>query len=265
MTETVSTNSRTQSRIPAGRRGRCGRPIPYDSELGRFVREEMRASSRFSVQEHPGGVRVLDTWTDRFMDTDQIRAHRTRLELDRGDWSPHVRTCSNMRIKKSRLDSVSADLSGMIRAPKDASGIPRCPRCGGPVPNESHPGEYPGAVSRTDNRTEVCSRCGGEEALAGIERPMEDMPPLGELDSAIEGKGVEGLAFDEDGFVQLGWEEWERRFRPIRDEHGSIRDFWGVEGVEECAERDPLCLWTEVQVEGGFAIYNGKWLSLIHI
>lgn len=41
-----------------------------------------------------------------------------------------------------------------------------CPRCGGPVPDEEHQGEYPGALSRWDNRTEVCSRCGSEEAVA---------------------------------------------------------------------------------------------------
>jgi len=76
----------------------------------------------------------------------------------------------------------------------------------------------------------------------------------------VQQQGIDGLQFDENGFVQMGWAEWERRFRPIRDEHGDIRDFWGVGGVEEYAERDSRCLWTEVQAdEEGLAVYSGLW------
>jgi len=42
-----------------------------------------------------------------------------------------------------------------------------CPRCGGGVPNDQHPGEYPGALSRYDNETYVCSSCGSAEAMMG--------------------------------------------------------------------------------------------------
>jgi transcription elongation factor Elf1 len=40
-----------------------------------------------------------------------------------------------------------------------------CPRCSGGVPNNDKRGEYVGALSRTDNKTTVCSDCGTEEAL----------------------------------------------------------------------------------------------------
>ena len=40
-----------------------------------------------------------------------------------------------------------------------------CPRCGFDVPNAAHRGEYPGALSRTDNLTEICSECGTDEAM----------------------------------------------------------------------------------------------------
>lgn len=40
-----------------------------------------------------------------------------------------------------------------------------CPRCGGGVPNSVNPGAYPGALSRYDNKTYICSSCGTEEAL----------------------------------------------------------------------------------------------------
>jgi len=45
-----------------------------------------------------------------------------------------------------------------------------CPICGGPIPNAEHRGQYPGALSRYDNETEICSLCGSAEALA----PMMD-------------------------------------------------------------------------------------------
>jgi hypothetical protein len=40
-----------------------------------------------------------------------------------------------------------------------------CPRCLGAVPNASERGQYPGAISRTDDKTEICSDCGVLEAL----------------------------------------------------------------------------------------------------
>lgn len=40
-----------------------------------------------------------------------------------------------------------------------------CPRCGGDVPNTEYKGQYPGALSREDNETEICSNCGVVEAL----------------------------------------------------------------------------------------------------
>ena len=41
-----------------------------------------------------------------------------------------------------------------------------CPRCcDNWIPNNLQPGEYPGALSRTDNKTEICSACGTAEAL----------------------------------------------------------------------------------------------------
>jgi hypothetical protein len=42
---------------------------------------------------------------------------------------------------------------------------PICPRCGDFIPNNFQPGAYPGALSRTDNATEICSECGTIEAL----------------------------------------------------------------------------------------------------
>ena len=42
---------------------------------------------------------------------------------------------------------------------------PLCPRCGHYIPNDETPGAYPGAISRFDNATEVCSQCGIDEAM----------------------------------------------------------------------------------------------------
>jgi hypothetical protein len=41
-----------------------------------------------------------------------------------------------------------------------------CPRCNDNwIPNNDAPGQYPGAISRADNRTEICSDCGQAEAI----------------------------------------------------------------------------------------------------
>lgn len=40
-----------------------------------------------------------------------------------------------------------------------------CPRCGDWIPNNIQPGAYPGALSRVDNKTEICSECGSMEAI----------------------------------------------------------------------------------------------------
>jgi hypothetical protein len=45
---------------------------------------------------------------------------------------------------------------------------PKCPICAGPIPDAEHEGQYPGAVSRKDNKTEICSQCGLAEAV-GVE------------------------------------------------------------------------------------------------
>jgi len=43
--------------------------------------------------------------------------------------------------------------------------LPVCPDCGGYIPNNDTPGAYPGALSRRDNETEICSECGQREAF----------------------------------------------------------------------------------------------------
>lgn len=43
--------------------------------------------------------------------------------------------------------------------------IKDCPLCGRPIPNSEYAGQYPGALSRLDNKTEICSDCGVSEAL----------------------------------------------------------------------------------------------------
>ena len=40
-----------------------------------------------------------------------------------------------------------------------------CPRCLRGIPSDLMRGQYPGALSRTDNSTEICSECGQLEAM----------------------------------------------------------------------------------------------------
>ena len=64
-----------------------------------------------------------------------------------------------------------------------------CPRCHGFIPSNERPGEYPGAISRIDNTTEICSACGTEEAMVLLTVP-ENWPvflfdfPEGQIDDA---------------------------------------------------------------------------------
>jgi predicted RNA-binding Zn-ribbon protein involved in translation (DUF1610 family) len=53
-----------------------------------------------------------------------------------------------------------------------------CPRCGGDVPNNAHPGAYPGALSRVDNATYICSECGTAEAMFQFAHRGTPLPPV---------------------------------------------------------------------------------------
>lgn len=52
----------------------------------------------------------------------------------------------------------------------DHRGRPICPICNGFIPNNAHPGEYIGALSHVDNKTEICSECGTREGLANLDK-----------------------------------------------------------------------------------------------
>lgn len=58
-----------------------------------------------------------------------------------------------------------------------------CPRCGEVIPNVEHRGEYLGAISRLDNKTEICSTCGSEEAFGGLMGAWHTL-----ISSVIEGR-----------------------------------------------------------------------------
>lgn len=48
-----------------------------------------------------------------------------------------------------------------------------CPLCKGWIPNNDNPGLYRGAMSRKDNKTEICSDCGLLEAKEAMEAHSE--------------------------------------------------------------------------------------------
>jgi len=73
-----------------------------------------------------------------------------------------------------------------------------CPRCGGDVPAPGVKGQYPGALSRTDNNTEICSACGTDEAMeqfTGLVTPQNEWgAALGRQHAAGQTYHVEGPA-----------------------------------------------------------------------
>lgn len=61
-----------------------------------------------------------------------------------------------------------------------------CPACDGLIPNDETPGAYPGALSRRDNRTEICSACGTREALEDFTEAMTKRRP-GQVSVPVNG------------------------------------------------------------------------------
>lgn len=58
-----------------------------------------------------------------------------------------------------------------------------CPRCQDSwIPNNLEPGAYPGALSRADNETEICSECGVAESIQSFTMgectPVQNWPVL---------------------------------------------------------------------------------------
>lgn len=50
-----------------------------------------------------------------------------------------------------------------------------CPICNGPIPNAMDEGKYCGALSRRDNKTEICSDCGVMEAIQDFNRSRKSV------------------------------------------------------------------------------------------
>jgi hypothetical protein len=66
-----------------------------------------------------------------------------------------------------------------------------CPRCTlNLIPSNDAPGAYPGAMSRADNKTEICSFCGYDEAVKqffGADVQSKDLWPI-PIDQFMLGK-----------------------------------------------------------------------------
>lgn len=75
-----------------------------------------------------------------------------------------------------------------------------CPRCEGYIPSNATPGAYPGAISRADNETEICSECGTEEALVALVAP--DAWPLSQWENdkfiSAEARQYDRLKIEQD-------------------------------------------------------------------
>ena len=62
----------------------------------------------------------------------------------------------------------------LVGEKKTKSQFRECPRCTHFIPNDDTPGAYPGAVSRLDDSTVICSDCGVEEALLQYQGILTD-------------------------------------------------------------------------------------------
>lgn len=78
-------------------------------------------------------------------------------------------TCS--KPESLRITNPDGSLVGDNDKPEQ---FRECPRCTHFIPNDDTPGAYPGAISRLDNKTEICSSCGVEEALLEYQGLLAD-------------------------------------------------------------------------------------------
>ena len=79
-----------------------------------------------------------------------------------------------------------------------------CPRCLGYIPSNAFAGQYPGAISRIDNSTEICSDCGTEEAITALVS-IDQWP----------------IVLYKDPVTQLAYERWQDR---IALDHLDLKD-----------------------------------------
>jgi hypothetical protein len=89
----------------------------------------------------------------------------------------------------------------------------KCPKCYGFIPNNETPGAYPGAISRRDNKTEICSACGSKEAIEdflGMETCPDCWSVISETNPAIEERySPERYGHCQDCYDPTPMERWE--------------------------------------------------------
>lgn len=71
-----------------------------------------------------------------------------------------------------RITNIDGSLVGEEK--KSDPYFKECPRCTHFIPSDENPGAYPGAISRVDNETEICSNCGVEEAILQYQGLLTD-------------------------------------------------------------------------------------------
>jgi len=86
----------------------------------------------------------------------------------------------------------SKDIQQVVADYRAEDQHPICPICDGYIPNDERPGAYPGAISRYDNETEVCSACGTTEGVGMM----------------ILGNEINVLAEEAKEFTDDPWEIW---------------------------------------------------------
>jgi len=91
------------------------------------------------------------------------------------DWDDDVTW--NQKNEPDWSDEVSWDAEGST---------PRCPICFGFIPNNANPGAYPGALSRYDNATEICSACGQAEGMSGLFLGSVDKDKIADMETITD-------------------------------------------------------------------------------
>jgi hypothetical protein len=127
-----------------------------EEEKDKYVTHRKTGLAEMFQQGDPNVSEVLAT-TFISADTNIVVSQKYKWSLYDGfEWEEPI-------IAEDSLWDFERLISGKPKL--GMNGYPICPICGHLVPNDSQPGEYPGAMSRVDNRTEICSDCGTREAM----------------------------------------------------------------------------------------------------
>lgn len=105
--------------------------------------------------------------------TEEIVEHFELLAKQCGVYADRLERATSICMGATEIEDEDAWYSFEVLTSLNVKSVLEhtCPRCERGIPNDEQRGAYSGAISRLDNRTEVCTSCGIEEAMIDFTTP----------------------------------------------------------------------------------------------